>query len=200
MWCAVKRGMDIALALLGLTVLLPALLGIALLVKLTSPGPVLFVQARTGCGGRPFPLVKFRTMHVHLEDRTGFCQTVKNDPRVTWFGALLRRKSLDELPQLLNVLAGHMSLVGPRPHVTPMLAGGVEYEELVPYYRLRQAVRPGLTGWAQVNFYRGPTTDARRAIARIDHDIAYIQNFSIWLDVKILLLTLWREFFGAAGC
>jgi lipopolysaccharide/colanic/teichoic acid biosynthesis glycosyltransferase len=195
----VKRSMDVALAASALVVLSPALLVLSLLIKLTSPGPVLFIQQRPGRNGRLFPMLKFRTMHVHLEDRTGFTQATDNDPRVTPLGRFLRRTSLDELPQLINILLGQMSLVGPRPHPVRMLAGGMDYEDLVPYYRHRLAVRPGLSGWAQVNGLRGPTTDAARAIARIDHDLAYIQNLSILLDVRIILRTL-VEVLRGSGC
>jgi len=197
---AIKRGMDIVLALLALVVLLPVLVVLAGLVKATSPGPVLFVQQRLGRGGRPFALLKFRTMHAHLADRSGFVQTIEGDPRVTPFGRWLRRYYLDELPQLLNVLAGQMSLVGPRPHVAAMQAGGIAYQDLMPCYGQRWAVRPGLSGWAQVNFYCGPTGDAAKAIARIEHDIAYIQNFSIRLDIRIMLLTVGRLVFSGSGC
>jgi lipopolysaccharide/colanic/teichoic acid biosynthesis glycosyltransferase len=195
----VKRGMDITLAAAALLILSPVLLVLALLIKLTSPGPALFIQQRPGRNGRLFPMLKFRTMHVHLEDRTGFIQATDNDPRVTQLGRFLRRTSLDELPQLINILLGQMSLVGPRPHPVRMLAGGMDYENLVSYYHQRLAIRPGLSGWAQVNGLRGPTTDAGRAIARIDHDLAYIQNRSILLDVRIILRTL-VEVLRGSGC
>jgi lipopolysaccharide/colanic/teichoic acid biosynthesis glycosyltransferase len=118
---------------------------------------------------------------------------------VTPVGRFLRRTSLDELPQLVNVIVGDMSLVGPRPHVEGMLAAGVDYAELVPYYNLRHVMRPGLSGWAQANGLRGPTDSAEAARARIDHDVAYIQNFSIWLDLKIIWLTLVKEFVTGSG-
>ena len=191
--------MDVTIAAAALLILSPVLLVLALLIKLTSPGPALFIQQRPGRNGCLFPMLKFRTMHIHLEDRTGFIQATGNDPRVTPLGRFLRRTSLDELPQLINVLLGQMSLVGPRPHPVRMLAGGMDYEDLVPYYRHRLAVRPGLSGWAQVNGLRGPTTDAARAIARIDHDLAYIQNLSILLDVRIILRTL-VEVLRGSGC
>jgi lipopolysaccharide/colanic/teichoic acid biosynthesis glycosyltransferase len=195
-----KRLLDIVLALTGLIVLAPTVLLLAaVLIRLTSPGPVLFVQQRCGRHGRLFPLIKLRTMHVHACDRSGLRLVAANDARTTAVGRWLRRYNIDELPQLLNVLAGHMSLVGPRPHVPAMRAAGLAYDELVPCYRLRHAVRPGLSGWAQVNGYRGPTTDAARAIARIDHDIAYIQNASPALDIRIMLMTLYREFCFGSG-
>jgi lipopolysaccharide/colanic/teichoic acid biosynthesis glycosyltransferase len=155
---------------------------------------MLFRQARVGYGGKPFTILKFRTMYADKCDASGVTQTKSNDQRITPLGKFLRRTSIDELPQLLNVLRGDMSLVGPRPHVAGMLAGGQEFERLIPYYTLRHAMRPGITGWAQANGYRGPTVDATVAKKRIDHDIAYIQNFSIPLDIKIIAVTLWKEF------
>jgi lipopolysaccharide/colanic/teichoic acid biosynthesis glycosyltransferase len=194
-----KRLIDIALALLALLALMPLLIATAIAVKLTSPGPVFFRQQRPGLGGRPFQMLKFRTMFVDAGDNSGIRQTTANDSRVTPLGRFLRAKSVDELPQLFNVLIGDMSIVGPRPHVDGMLAGGKPYEELVPYYRLRHYMRPGLSGWAQANGLRGPTTDAAVAKARIDHDLAYIQNFSLMLDAEIILVTIKREFFTGTG-
>ena len=195
----VKRALDIALSGLALVVLMPLLVLVAIAVKVTSPGPVLFVQQRPGLHGKLFPMFKFRTMYNHLGDRSGLQQTVKNDQRITKIGAFLRKTSIDELPQLINILLGHMSIVGPRPHPVRMLAGGVDYQDLVPYYAKRWEMRPGLSGWAQVNGLRGPTDRAEVAVARIDHDLAYIQNFSILLDIKIIVATLWREFVGGSG-
>lgn len=194
-----KRGLDLVLSAIALVVLAPVLLGIAVLVKVTSPGPVLFVQNRPGYLGVTFPLLKFRTMHADRGDASGVAQTRVNDPRVTPIGNFLRRTSLDELPQLLNILAGHMSLVGPRPHPANMWGGGMLYQELVPYYDLRLVMRPGLSGWAQVNGYRGPTLDAGLARERIEHDMAYIQNFSLALDLRIIPATLRKEFLGGTG-
>ena len=194
-----KRLIDIALALVALVALMPLLVATALAVKLTSPGPVFFRQKRPGLGGRQFSMLKFRTMYVDAGDSSGIRQTMANDSRVTPLGRFLRAKSIDELPQLINVLLGDMSIIGPRPHVEGMLAGGVPYEELVPYYRLRYEMRPGLSGWAQANGLRGPTTDAAVARARIDHDLAYIQNFSLVLDLEIILLTIKQEFFTGTG-
>jgi lipopolysaccharide/colanic/teichoic acid biosynthesis glycosyltransferase len=194
-----KRGLDLVLSVLALVVLSPVLLGIAILVKITSPGPVLFVQDRPGYLGVNFPLLKFRTMHADRGDATGVAQTRANDPRITPIGNFLRRTSLDELPQLLNILAGHMSLVGPRPHPANMWAGGMLYRELVPYYDLRLVMRPGLSGWAQANGFRGPTLDAGSARERIEHDMAYIQNFSLALDLRIIPATLRKEFLGGTG-
>lgn len=190
----IKRIMDIVLVLSALIVLAPMFVGVALAIKLTSRGPVLFHQTRVGYRGHPFTIFKFRTMYTDLCDVSGIEQTRNDDRRVTPVGRILRKTSIDELPQLLNVLRGEMSLVGPRPHVAGMLAGGQVYEDLVPYYALRHEMLPGLTGWAQANGLRGPTLDPVTAIKRVDHDIAYIQNFSVLLDLKIMLLTLWREF------
>lgn len=194
-----KRAVDIGLSAAALLVLSPVLLGVAAAVRLTSPGPSLFRQQRIGLGNRPFEVLKFRTMRTDCADPTGVAQTRAGDPRITPIGRLLRKTSIDELPQLINVLRGEMSLVGPRPHVPGMLAGGVRYEELVPYYEHRHSVRPGITGWAQANGLRGPTDDADRAIARVDHDLAYIQNMSVSLDFWIMFLTVWREFFTGSG-
>jgi lipopolysaccharide/colanic/teichoic acid biosynthesis glycosyltransferase len=193
-----KRWFDIFLAALGLLFLSPLLLSMALAIRLTSPGRALFLQDRIGFEGRRFRIFKFRTMYVDDCD-DGTRQAQANDARVTPIGRFMRATSIDELPQLLNVLIGDMSLVGPRPHVPGMLGGGVPYEELVPYYELRHCMRPGLTGWAQANRYRGPTDDPARARARVDHDIAYIQNFSLWLDLRTMLITLRQEIFGGGG-
>jgi lipopolysaccharide/colanic/teichoic acid biosynthesis glycosyltransferase len=196
---ATKRGLDIALSAAALLVFLPLLVCLAIGVKLSSPGPVLFKQKRYGKDGRAFTIYKFRTMRTEAEDPTGVRQVRANDPGLTRLGAVMRAKSLDELPQLINVLKGDMSLIGPRPHAIGMKAAGLPYEELVPYYRLRHTVRPGLSGWAQVNGFRGPTTDAETARQRIEHDIAYIQNQSTWLDIKIIALTLRHEFLTGTG-
>ena len=195
----VKRVADIVITLLALAFLAPLLATVAILVKLSGPGPILFRQPREGLGGGFFEIYKFRTMHVDACDVSGVTQTLSNDARVTRIGRFIRRTSIDELPQLFNVLRGEMSLVGPRPHVANMRAGGMAYTELVPYYHLRLQMRPGLTGWAQSNGYRGPTVDATKARRRIDHDIAYIQNFSLWLDARIIGRTLVREFLVGSG-
>ena len=197
---ALKRGLDVIAAALALLLLSPLLIVIAVAIGVTSPGPVLFRQQRLKRFGQPFRILKFRTMYVDRCDLTGIAQTVSGDARVTPVGRMLRRCNLDELPQLINVLAGDMSIVGPRPHVPGMLAGGCCYQALVPHYRQRQLMRPGITGWAQANGLRGPTDDADRARARIDSDIAYLQNFSLLLDLRIVLQTLWRECGGGTGC
>lgn len=194
-----KRAMDFSLALAALIALSPLLLTIALIIKTTSRGPVFFKQYRVGLGNSQFEIYKFRSMFTERCDLTGVAQTTENDPRVTPIGRFIRKTSIDELPQLLNVLKGDMSLVGPRPHVAGMLAGGVPYEELVANYPMRHAMRPGLTGLAQVNGFRGPTTDATRARLRVEYDLEYIRRFSIALDLRIILRTVWTEFLSGSG-
>ncbi len=180
-----KRLIDIVVcAVLLLVCLVPGLL-IALAVKLDSPGPVLFRQRRIGYGGRPFHILKFRTMHV-LEDGPQVVQARRDDPRVTRVGALLRDLSLDELPQLINVLAGDMSLVGPRPHAA---AHDEYYGRHIANYAYRRRVRPGITGWAQINGARGATPTLSDMQARIDLDAWYVDHGSLALDLMILFLT-----------
>lgn len=194
-----KRGMDIVLSGLALLLLLPLMAFVALAIKLSDPGPALFRQKRMGLNGKAFSIYKFRSMYVNKCSDDGVEQTVAGDSRIMPMGAFLRRTSIDELPQLINVLLGHMSLVGPRPHVDGQLAAGLPYERVVPYYQYRLRMRPGLTGWAQSNGFRGPTDSVSRARGRVDHDVAYIQNFSIPLDILIMLTTLYREFFTGSG-
>lgn len=194
-----KRLFDIATAGIALMVLSPLLLAIAAAIKLTSPGPVFFTQQRYGHRNRPFRIFKFRTMHVQMSDKSGITQTVGNDPRVTLLGRVLRQTSLDELPQLINVLIGDMSLVGPRPHVPGMKAASVKYEDLVPYYFQRHNIRPGITGLAQVSGCRGSTALAAAAVSRVDYDLEYIERWSLWLDIKIIWRTIRHEFFSGTG-
>jgi exopolysaccharide biosynthesis polyprenyl glycosylphosphotransferase len=194
-----KRCFDVTLASFMLILCAPGLVAIALAVKLTSRGPVLFRQQRHGMNNSRFEILKFRTMHVEKGDPHGVQQTRKNDPRVTPIGRLLRRSSLDELPQLWNVVKGDMSLVGPRPHVPGMLAGGRLYEDLVPYYHQRHQVRSGITGLAQVNGLRGSTEDPVIAKARIDYDLKYIEQWSLMLDVLIICKTVRAEFLSGSG-
>ena len=194
-----KRMFDVSASAILLALLSPVLLAIVLAIRLTSPGPVLFKQKRYGQASRPFWIFKFRTMHVQMTDHTGVLQTQPYDDRITPVGHFLRRANLDELPQLLNVLRGDMSLVGPRPHVPGMLAGGVLYEELVPFYFERHEVRPGITGLAQACRFRGSTLDPRLAIERINYDLAYVRNSSLVLDLKILWCTLKNEVWHASG-
>jgi lipopolysaccharide/colanic/teichoic acid biosynthesis glycosyltransferase len=194
-----KRLFDILVSGLAIIALMPLFVLVALAIKLESQGPVLFVQQREGKGGNLFRALKFRSMRRDDCDVTGVQQTILGDSRITKVGAFLRRTSIDELPQLFNVLRGDMSLVGPRPHVRGMQAGGREYRALVPYYDLRLTVAPGLTGWAQANGLRGPTTNADLARQRVDYDLDYIENFSFWLDLKIVWLTVKRELAGGSG-
>jgi exopolysaccharide biosynthesis polyprenyl glycosylphosphotransferase len=194
-----KRLVDIAGSSFGLLLLAPLLIGVVIAIKLTSPGPVFFRQKRYGYHNRRFWVFKFRTMYTHLGDQRGTSQTTTDDPRVTPLGRILRKTSLDELPQLINVLKGDMSLVGPRPHVPGMLAGGLLYEELVPYYFQRHNMRPGITGLAQVSGYRGSTAASLSAIERLDCDLQYIQKWSLWLDLNIIVRTVIKEFFSGSG-
>ena len=172
-----------------LTVLSPLMLAVAALIRLTSRGPVFFVQPRLGRHNRVIPVVKFRTMYDDMSDRLGGCPTVPNDPRVTPLGRVLRRWSIDELPQLLNVLIGQMSLVGPRPHAVMMKAGERLYFEALPAYLSRHAVKPGITGWAQVNRLSGQVSSLEGGRARLTCDLHYIRNWSLWLDLRIFAMT-----------
>jgi len=191
--------LDLSGAATGLIVLLPLLAAIALAVKATSRGPVFFRQQRYGLNGDTFTVLKFRTMYVHLCDETGVDQTVANDPRITLIGNYLRKSNFDELPQLLNVLKGEMSLVGPRPHVPGMLAAGLPYEDFDKRYMDRHQVRPGITGLAQVRGYRGETKDRFAARMRLEYDLEYVDRHSLALDVKIIFGTIMREFFKGNG-
>lgn len=188
---AAKRMIDVTLASVGLILLLPLLVLVALGVWVSSGRPILFRQMRRGFGGRTFGILKFRTMRV-LENGAEVRQAERNDPRVTPFGALLRRSSLDELPQLWNVLRGDMSLVGPRPHA---LAHDNHYDALISTYAIRQHVKPGITGWAQVNGHRGETREVGAMEKRVEHDLWYISHFTLWLDIRILLRTAILAFF-----
>lgn len=194
-----KRLFDVVMAGGALMFLASLLLAIAVTIKLTSPGPVLFFQYRYGYRNRRFKIYKFRSMRVDVSDATGVKQTVAGDKRVTWIGRILRKTSLDEIPQLINVLKGDMSLVGPRPHVPGMLAANFLYEDLVPYYFQRHSARPGITGLAQINGCRGSTVEAGRAISRIDYDLDYIAKWSLRLDVTIILRTIRSEFLSGSG-
>ncbi len=196
---ALKRCFDVAVSAVLLILLSPVMLAVAAAVKLTSRGPVFFGQRRWGRGNAPFRLYKFRSMYVELEDKSGIAHTVKNDPRVTPVGRFIRKYSLDELPQLINVLKGDMSLVGPRAHVLGMHAVGVRYEDLVPEYFARHVVRPGMTGLAQVRGFRGEVADEEHARGRVACDLEYIRDFSIWQDIKIMVLTIPAVLFGYAA-
>lgn len=182
---AAKRCIDVVLAGIALTALLPLLSIVAVAIKLDSRGPILFRQTRCGFNGRCFSIRKFRTMTV-LEDGPSIIQAQLADKRVTRLGAWLRRTSIDELPQLLNVLDGSMSLVGPRPHA---VAHDNQFDKIVRNYAFRRRVKPGLTGWAQVNGCRGPTPTAESIEQRVEYDLWYIDNWSLRLDLAILLQT-----------
>lgn len=194
-----KRTMDVVGSAAGLFLLSPLLIGIAAAIKLNSAGPVIFRQARYGLNGELFYTLKFRSMYVAKQDTTGVAQTRKNDPRITPVGRFLRRSNFDELPQLWNVLKGDMSLVGPRPHVPGMLAAGVPYEEFDTRYMDRHQVRPGITGLAQVNGFRGETTEEYHARMRVHYDLEYIRSQSTRGDLKILFQTVWKEFTKGTG-
>lgn len=173
----------------------PVMLGCATVIKLTSPGPVLYRQKRIGYRNNMFNVYKFRSMH--LSDCNKLMLTQRDDARVFAFGHLMRRLSLDELPQLFNVIRGEMSLVGPRPHMREAKAGDRLYYDVVPDYASRHRVKPGITGWAQVNGWRGPTETDHAIRARVEHDLYYIENWSFWLDLKILFRTVAGGFSGS---
>jgi Undecaprenyl-phosphate glucose phosphotransferase len=187
-----KRTFDLTLGTLILAIVSPIMFVIGILVKLTSKGPVLYRQVRVGMDGHPFQMLKFRTMKVDAERETGPVWAKENDPRRTKIGAFLRKTSLDELPQLFNVLKGDMSLVGPRPERPNFVE---EFKNRIPLYMIRHKIKAGVTGWAQVNGWRGNTSIEKR----IEHDLYYIQNWSIGFDVKILFMTLWRGLFSRSA-
>ncbi len=189
-----KKVEDIVVASLVLLLAAPLMLMIAALIKMESRGPVLFSQARFGFNNHPVNVYKFRTMYADMADSTGSQRTTKNDVRVTRIGRFLRQTNLDELPQFINVLQGRLSVVGPRPHPLGMRAGDKLYHEAVAEYAVRHKVKPGITGWAQVNGLRGETDTMDKAISRIEHDLYYIDHWSLWLDLKIVFLTLLRGF------
>jgi putative colanic acid biosynthesis UDP-glucose lipid carrier transferase len=182
----VKRLSDIVLALFLLVLVLPLMLAVAVGIKLSSRGPVIFAQNRYGLDGRPIRVYKFRSMTV-CEDGARIVQARRGDARVTPFGAFLRRSSLDELPQLVNVLQGRMSIVGPRPHA---VAHNEAYRRLIRGYMVRHKVRPGITGWAQVNGCRGETDTVDKMERRIAFDLDYLRNWSMALDLRIILKTV----------
>ena len=187
-----KRGSDIVLSCVLLLLLWPLLAAIAIGVRCTSPGPALFRQRRYGLYGEAIYVYKFRSMTV-CEDGGAIVQAQRNDPRITPFGSFLRRTSLDELPQLFNVLLGTMSLVGPRPHA---VSHNEEYRKIIDGYMLRHKVRPGITGWAQVNGFRGETETVEKMQRRVEYDLDYLRNWSLRLDLTIMLRTarlVWRD-------
>lgn len=188
----VKDIFDRIFAVVALLLLLPLFVVIAICIKVSSRGPVFFKQPRLGLNGRKFNVYKFRTMKVHQEQGM-VTQATKDDPRITPIGRFLRRTSLDELPQFINVLFGDMSVVGPRPHA---LQHNEMYKDLLEMYMLRHRVKPGITGWAQIHGYRGETDTVDKMAARVQFDLHYIQNWSLWMDMRIIV---WTAFKGWTG-
>jgi len=182
-----KRTMDLIGSLLCIILFSPVMLVTAIVIKVTSPGPLIFTQERVGLHNRPFKMYKFRSMMVQSEEKEKKGWTTRNDPRVTPFGRFIRKTSIDELPQLFNVLKGDMSLVGPRPERPQYVE---KFREEIPRYMVKHQVRPGMTGWAQVNGYRGNTSIRKR----IEYDLYYIENWTVGFDVKILFLTVFKGF------
>ena len=183
----VKRVFDIFGSIICIILFSPVMLLTAVLIKLTSKGPLIFTQERVGLHNKPFKMYKFRSMEVQSKQEEHKGWTVKNDPRVTGIGKFIRKTSIDELPQLFNVLKGEMSLVGPRPERPQYVE---KFREEIPRYMVKHQVRPGMTGWAQVNGYRGNTSIKKR----IDHDLYYIENWTFGLDIKILIMTVYKGF------
>ena len=183
----IKRAMDIFGAIVAIILFSPVMLVTAILVKRSSPGPILFRQERIGLHNKPFTMYKFRSMGVQPKSKEEKCWTTSNDPRVTPVGKVIRKTSIDELPQLFNVLKGDMSLIGPRPE-RPLFVE--KFKEEIPRYMIKHQVRPGMTGWAQINGFRGDTSIR----GRIEHDIYYIENWTLGLDIKILFLTFFKGF------
>ncbi|MDW1843804.1 undecaprenyl-phosphate glucose phosphotransferase, partial [Vibrio sp. Vb0839] len=189
----IKRFEDILFSSIILVLISPILLAIAIGIKLTSKGPVIFKQHRYGLDGRKIEVWKFRSMTT-MDQGPNIKQATKNDPRITPFGGFLRRTSLDELPQFINVLQGTMSIVGPRPHA---VAHNEEYRQIVARYMLRHKVKPGITGWAQINGYRGETDTLDKMEKRVEFDLDYIHHWSVWMDIKIIFLTVFKGFTGS---
>jgi putative colanic acid biosynthesis UDP-glucose lipid carrier transferase len=187
-----KRAFDVVFASIALVFASPVLLAVALAIKQSSPGPILFKQRRYGLNGEEILVYKFRSMKV-CEDGPVVAQATEKDSRVTPLGAFLRRTSLDELPQIFNVLEGKMSFVGPRPHA---VAHNEEYRKLINGYMIRHKVRPGITGWAQVNGLRGETSTVDKMHRRVQYDLDYLKNWSLWLDLRIIARTAWTVIHG----
>jgi polysaccharide biosynthesis protein PslA len=191
-----KRVLDFTLGVVLLLLLFPVLIAVAVIVKLDSPGPVLFRQPRLGYNDRPFTVLKFRSMYADAADLMASQQTSRRDPRVTRVGKWLRKLSLDELPQIFNVLAGDMSLVGPRPHAPQTRAEGRLLKDAMAEYVIRHQVKPGITGWAQINGSRGEIVTMDDLRRRVNFDLEYIQKWSVWFDIKIIFMTVLREVFS----
>lgn len=185
-----KNSFDKVFATAALLWLAPVFLVIAVLIKLESPGPVFYAPTRIGKAGKPFRVFKFRSMRENDSATGGLLSTQKNDPRITRLGRVLRKYSLDELPQFMNVLLGQMSVVGPRPHRSIL---NQQFQESVDKYMIRHYFKPGITGWAQVNGWRGPTDTAEQKAQRTRHDLWYVENWSLWLDIKIIYLTIFSR-------
>jgi len=185
-----KRAFDLVVAAVALITLAPIMLAIAVGIKLDSPGPVLFRQVRVGEGSQRFQIFKFRSMRIEATDEDGHTSTQRHDPRITVFGSFIRRTSLDELPQLLNVLRGEMSLVGPRPHALGSLAGDALFWQVTQMYWIRHALKPGITGLAQIRGHRGATESSEALQHRVRADLEYVANWSLVLDIVIILRTL----------
>lgn len=196
-WRLIKRAFDTIFSLLLFIFIFSWLFPIiALIIKLTSPGKVFFMQERWGRNNKKFYAYKFRSMKDGFKDvdeNGKYLQAKKEDPRITKIGKILRKTNLDELPQFINVLKGEMSIVGPRPHPTPL---NLESKEKIRYYMLRHLVKPGITGWAQINGCRGETETEEKMQRRVDHDLWYIENWSFWLDIQIIILTIWNMLKG----
>jgi putative colanic acid biosynthesis UDP-glucose lipid carrier transferase len=186
---AIKRAFDLAAAIAGLILVSPLFIIVSLAIKLDSPGPVLFRQTRHGYNNEPFRVLKFRSMTV-MEDGDKFKPVARHDPRVTRLGHFLRRTNIDELPQLFNVLVGDMSIVGPRPHATSQ---NEMFAELISSFFRRHNLRPGITGWAQINGYRGDTDTFEKMRCRVEHDLYYLDNWSLFLDIKIVFMTIFSR-------
>lgn len=186
-----KRIEDILVSLIIITLISPVVLVVALIIKLTSKGPILYKQERHGFNGKTIKVYKFRSMYYQEKDE--FKQATKNDSRITPIGYFIRRTSIDEFPQFLNVLQGRMSIVGPRPHAVSM---NHDYKDKIDNYMQRHKVKPGITGWAQANGFRGETDTIEKMEKRIEYDLYYIQNWSLWLDLKIIFLTIFKGFIG----
>lgn len=185
---AFKRLMDFVIGGSALLLLLPFLALLSILIKLDSTGPALFCQQRRGRNREIIKVYKFRTMYQD-QSAAAFKQAEKNDPRITRIGAIMRKTSLDELPQLFNVVQGSMSLVGPRPHPIPL---DEKFKQVIPALNSRYAVKPGITGWAQINGFRGETTRIDDMVGRIEHDRHYIKHWTLWLDLKIIVKTAFK--------
>lgn len=185
---AFKRLMDFVIGGSALLVLMPFLALLSILIKLDSTGPALFCQQRRGRNREIIKVYKFRTMYQD-QSAAAFKQAEKNDPRITRIGAIMRKTSLDELPQLFNVVQGSMSLVGPRPHPIPL---DEKFKQVIPALNSRYAVKPGITGWAQINGFRGETTRIDDMVGRIEHDRHYIKHWTLWLDLKIIVKTAFK--------